>query len=242
VYPFVYFVGVEVLTFSNGAVWSTCIQHGKNKDWCKECGGRRLCEHQRQKHQCRECCALNMCPHKTTDQCVGKSGKERGRPRSPSPPPPPPPLARYVSLWCHTTRCQVCEVWLGQGHGRRNVQGLCRACTPAGAYPHRYTSIPTPIHKLCDVWQWVVYAAPPYRECMEHVSYTPVRVSTTPACSVTKTVTWSVTKTVTYGIRAPTQNPRRKVKSGWSAARTASQVAKPRQRLQRQWHGNGGDK
>jgi len=60
---------------------SQFCEHGKNKDWCKECGGRRLCEHQRQKHQCRECCALNMCPHKTTDQCVGKSGKERGRPR-----------------------------------------------------------------------------------------------------------------------------------------------------------------
>ena len=26
-------------------------QHGKNKDWCKDCGGRRLCQHQRQKHQ-----------------------------------------------------------------------------------------------------------------------------------------------------------------------------------------------
>jgi len=136
-------MGVCNLTFSNGAVccvlcavWPTCIQHGKNKDWCKECGGRRLCQHQRQKHQCRECCALNICPHKTTDQCVGKSGKERGRPRSPSPPSPSHAMC-LCGVILHVAK--HASFVFGKGLGEGMFKGCVLRAAPPLAHTHSDT-------------------------------------------------------------------------------------------------------
>jgi len=38
-------------------------EHGKNKTYCKECGGGGLCEHDKQRHYCRDCGGNCLCKH-----------------------------------------------------------------------------------------------------------------------------------------------------------------------------------
>ncbi len=37
--------------------------HGRDKRFCRECGGNDFCPHGRQKHLCKECGGSNICPH-----------------------------------------------------------------------------------------------------------------------------------------------------------------------------------
>ena len=38
-------------------------EHGRISSTCKECGGARICEHGRQRHQCKECGGSQICEH-----------------------------------------------------------------------------------------------------------------------------------------------------------------------------------
>lgn len=39
-------------------------EHGRQKSYCKECGGSRICPHNRQKATCKECGGSQICEHK----------------------------------------------------------------------------------------------------------------------------------------------------------------------------------
>ena len=59
--------------------------HGRRKRVCKECGGKLICSHGRQKYSCKECGGSSICPHgrrrQTCKECGGSSicihGKDR---------------------------------------------------------------------------------------------------------------------------------------------------------------------
>jgi hypothetical protein len=42
---------------------SSICEHGKRKYRCKECGGSELCEHDKRKYQCKECGGSSICEH-----------------------------------------------------------------------------------------------------------------------------------------------------------------------------------
>jgi hypothetical protein len=62
----------------------TC-SHGRQRSYCKECGGSSLCEHGRQRKQCKECGGGSLCEHgrRRSDckECGGSSICEHGRQR-----------------------------------------------------------------------------------------------------------------------------------------------------------------
>jgi hypothetical protein len=58
-------------------------EHGREKYYCKECGGSGICEHGRQKHKCKDCDGQGICEHgrqkhKCKD-CDGQGICEHGR-------------------------------------------------------------------------------------------------------------------------------------------------------------------
>ena len=42
---------------------SLLCQHGKYKSRCRECGGSAICQHNRRKDKCKECEGSSICPH-----------------------------------------------------------------------------------------------------------------------------------------------------------------------------------
>ena len=61
-------------------------EHGRQKSYCKECGGSSICEHRRQKSTCKECCGSSICEHgrqkSYCKECGGSSICEHGRQKS----------------------------------------------------------------------------------------------------------------------------------------------------------------
>jgi len=60
--------------------------HGRQKRYCKECGGSGICEHGRQKSQCKECGGSGICEHgrqkSYCKECGGSGICEHGRQKS----------------------------------------------------------------------------------------------------------------------------------------------------------------
>jgi len=58
-------------------------EHGKEKYYCKECGGSCLCEHDKRKYSCKECGGSGLCEHEkqkqSCKQCGGSSICEHGK-------------------------------------------------------------------------------------------------------------------------------------------------------------------
>ena len=57
----------------------TRCEHGREKRFCKECGGTRICEHGRVKSRCRECGGSGFCEHgrikSTCKECMNDEQK-----------------------------------------------------------------------------------------------------------------------------------------------------------------------
>jgi hypothetical protein len=52
-------------------------EHGKQKSFCKECGGSQICEHNRRKPQCKECGGSQICEHnKEKSKCKECDGSQ----------------------------------------------------------------------------------------------------------------------------------------------------------------------
>ena len=43
--------------------WRWYCEHGRERYYCKECGGPGLCEHGRQRYHCKECGGSGICKH-----------------------------------------------------------------------------------------------------------------------------------------------------------------------------------
>ena len=60
--------------------------HGKQRNYCKECGGSQICEHGRIRSQCKECGGASICEHgrqrSYCKECGGSAICEHGRQRS----------------------------------------------------------------------------------------------------------------------------------------------------------------
>ena len=58
-------------------------KHGKQKSYCKECGGSGICEHGRQKQSCKECGGSQICEHgrqkQSCKECGGSQICEHGK-------------------------------------------------------------------------------------------------------------------------------------------------------------------
>jgi len=84
-------------------------RHGKQKSFCKECGGSQICEHGKNKSMCKECGGSQICEHgknkSMCKECGGGHICEHGRQRS-------------VCKECGGS--QICE------HGR--IRGTCKEC------------------------------------------------------------------------------------------------------------------
>ena len=63
--------------------WQHHCEHGKQKERCKECGGKGICEHGRQRYGCKECGGKGICEHGRQrhgcKECGGKGICEHGR-------------------------------------------------------------------------------------------------------------------------------------------------------------------
>ena len=61
-------------------------EHGKRRNYCKECGGSQICEHGRQRSKCKECGGSDICKHgkyrSRCKECGGASMCEHERRRS----------------------------------------------------------------------------------------------------------------------------------------------------------------
>ena len=61
-------------------------QHGRQHNYCKECGGSQICEHNRQKNQCKECGGIGRCEHNRSrhscKECNGTAICEHNRTRN----------------------------------------------------------------------------------------------------------------------------------------------------------------
>ena len=61
-----------------GGKRSLC-EHGRQRYYCKDCGGNGICEHGRQRHQCKECGGSDICKHgRQRRHCKDCGGKECG--------------------------------------------------------------------------------------------------------------------------------------------------------------------
>ena len=70
---------------SNCKVCSAC-PHGRQRYYCKECGGKGICEHGRHRSQCKECGGSQICEHgrerSKCKECGGSQICEHGRVRA----------------------------------------------------------------------------------------------------------------------------------------------------------------
>ena len=61
-------------------------EHGKQKSYCKECGGSSICEHGKQKSRCKECGGSSICEHgkqkSKCKECGGSAFCEHGKRKS----------------------------------------------------------------------------------------------------------------------------------------------------------------
>ena len=46
-----------------GAPGSRRCEHGRQRRFCKDCGGSGLCEHGRERHRCKDCGGAGICEH-----------------------------------------------------------------------------------------------------------------------------------------------------------------------------------
>jgi hypothetical protein len=62
---------------------SSICQHGKQKRYCKECGGSSICQHGKQKRYCKECGGYSICQHgkqkSYCKECGGSSICQHGK-------------------------------------------------------------------------------------------------------------------------------------------------------------------
>ena len=67
-----------------GAKGKFCL-HGRQRYFCKECGGKGICEHGRERRRCKECGGKGICEHgrqhKLCKECGGSGICEHGRQR-----------------------------------------------------------------------------------------------------------------------------------------------------------------
>ena len=65
---------IEQATYQRQRKKSTC-PHGRDKQYCKQCGGSGLCEHGRNKRECKECGGSGICEHgkirRACKECLG---------------------------------------------------------------------------------------------------------------------------------------------------------------------------
>jgi len=73
-------------------------KHGKDKRWCKDCGGSMLCEHGKGKYYCKECNGKGICIHnRTRSRCKDCGYKYKYNPES---------LKCEHGKW--NNRCKIC--------------------------------------------------------------------------------------------------------------------------------------
>ena len=72
--------------------WKYHCEHGKQKERCKECGGKGVCEHGRERHRCKECGGKGICEHGRQrhhcKECKAPSSQGRGPAEESTIPPP----------------------------------------------------------------------------------------------------------------------------------------------------------
>lgn len=110
----------------NGKVNKLCNQcsqkanncpHGRQKYFCKDCGGKGRCEHNRPKHNCRECKGTQICPHNQRRQfCRDCNGSQIC------------PHSGRLATCIECQGSQVCE--------HKRIRAQCRECNGSQICEH----------------------------------------------------------------------------------------------------------
>ena len=111
-------------------------EHGRQRRFCKECGGSQICPHGRERGQCKECGGSQICPHgrlrRQCKECGGSSICEHGKQRSCCKECGGSRFCEHGKFRSICKECggsQICE------HGRHRSK--CRECGGSQICPHQ---------------------------------------------------------------------------------------------------------
>jgi hypothetical protein len=125
-----------------------CV-HGRQKPTCKDCGGVMICEHLRVRSRCKDCGGTSICEHKrlraNCKECKGKGICEHGRQRT--------KCADCIGdkICSHGVRKASCELCRGEftacDHGAK--KSSCKLCQTARKCQHGRCKSTCKVRNIC---------------------------------------------------------------------------------------------
>ena len=117
-----------------GSYWG--CKHGRNKNYCKECGGSAICEHGKRKYRCKECGGSSICKHGKVKyeckECGGSGICEHGKRKYECKECGGSAICEHGRIKYDCKKCggsQICQ------HGRQ--KSSCRECGGSRICEHR---------------------------------------------------------------------------------------------------------